>query len=58
MANNVPKYSSFENGSFTGRTKILLDFDYVNNENIRDVLEKALQIHNLNRVKIDYLWNY
>lgn len=58
MANNVPKYSSFENGSFTGRTKILLDFDYVNSENIRDVLEKALQIHNLNRVKIDYLWNY
>lgn len=58
MANNVPEYSSFENGSFTGRKKILLDFDYVNSENIRDVLEKALQIHNLNRVKIDYLWNY
>lgn len=58
MANNVPKYSSFENSSFTGRTKILLDFDYVNSDNIRDVLEKALQIHNLNRVKIDYLWNY
>lgn len=58
MANNVPKYSSFENGSFTGRTKILLDFDYVDSRNIRDVLEKALQIHNLNRVKIDYLWNY
>lgn len=58
MANNVPKYSSFENGSFTGRKKILLDFDYVNSENIRDVLEKALQIHNLNRVRIEYLWNY
>ena len=58
MANNVPKYSSFENGSFTGRKKILLDFDYVNSENIRDVLEKALQIHNLNRIRIEYLWNY
>ena len=58
MANNVPTYSSFENGSFTGRTKILLDFDYVDSRNIRDVLEKALQIHNLNRMKIDYLWNY
>lgn len=58
MANNVPKYSSFGNGSFTGRTKILLDFDYVNSENIRDVLEKALQIHNLNRSRIEYLWNY
>ena len=58
MANNVPKYSSFENGSFTGRKKILLDFDYVDSENIRDVLEKALQIHNLNRIRIEYLWNY
>lgn len=58
MANNVPRYSSFENGSFTGRKKILLDFDYVDSENIRDVLEKALQIHNLNRVRIQYLWNY
>ena len=58
MANNVPKYSSFENGSFIGRKKILLDFDYVDSENIRDVLEKALQIHNLNRIRIEYLWNY
>jgi SPP1 family phage portal protein len=58
MANNVPRYSSFENGSFTGRKKILLDFDYVDSENIRDVLEKALQIHNLNRIRIEYLWNY
>lgn len=58
MANNVPDFTSFDNGSFTGRKKILLDFDFVDRGNIREVLEKALQIHNYNRYKIEYLWNY
>lgn len=59
MANNVPNRPlSFDNGSFTGRIQILLDYEYVNAENIRDVLEKALQIHDKNRLKINYLWKY
>ena len=58
MANTVPKYSSFDNANFTGREKVLLDFEYVDANNIGEVIEKALNIHNKNRVQIQYLWDY
>jgi len=44
-------------GSF-GRKVILSNAKAINADNILEVLEKAMPIHNQNRREIDYLWHY
>lgn len=43
---------------FTGRTMITSPVDAVTADNVIDVVEAALRIHEKNRSDIDYLWNY
>lgn len=43
---------------YNGRKKILLDYDAVTPANVRDVLEKAMEIHRRNRDEILYLYDY
>lgn len=41
-----------------GRKKILLPYEEVTEQNILEVLEKALDIHRSNAAQITYLWDY
>lgn len=41
-----------------GRKKIILDYDYVDGNNIAEVLDKALVHHNLNKSDCNYLIKY
>lgn len=41
-----------------GRTKIYTDVENITRDNVIDVLQKALTVHNQNSSEIDYLWNY
>ena len=41
-----------------GRKRILLDYDKVTPENVREVLQKALNIHGSNKHDCEYLINY
>ena len=60
MANNpgTTSYSMSDGHVFAGRRKILLDYKYVDETNIMQVLEEALIIHEKNRWEINYLWDY
>lgn len=42
----------------SGRRVIKTSVNEITNENVVDVLNKALAVHNLNRSEIDYLWKY
>jgi SPP1 family phage portal protein len=44
--------------SYTGRSKIYCDEKEITAENVGAVLSSALQFHNTNSVKINYLYNY
>ena len=44
--------------TFTGRTVIYTDVTEITSENIGEVLEAAMQIHELNASDIDYLYSY
>lgn len=44
--------------TFFGRRVILSDATEITDVNVLDVLGKALLQHNMNRVEIQYLWNY
>ena len=41
-----------------GRTQIYTDVAMITAENVVDVLEKALKVHNQNKSDIEYLWDY
>ena len=59
MANNPAENKGrCDYSSFTGRKKILLDYETVTRDNINQILEEALPIHEGNRSKINYLWKY
>ena len=42
----------------SGRRVIKTDVTEINENNVTDVLRKALGVHELNRSEIDYLWRY
>lgn len=42
----------------SGRRVIKTDATEINENNVTDVLRKALSVHELNRSEIDYLWRY
>lgn len=42
----------------SGRRKIKTSATNINHDNLIEVLDKALSIHELNRSEVDYLWNY
>ncbi len=44
--------------TYTGRTVILDDADYINADNVVSVLSEALFTHEKNRLEIDYLYKY
>lgn len=60
MANNPANQNAHtcDYSSFTGRKKILLDYERVTAENISQVVEEAMNIHSINRRHIKYLWDY
>ena len=41
-----------------GRRVITTDVDEITAENVVDVLREAMDVHELNRSEIDYLWKY
>lgn len=41
-----------------GRTQIYTDVDVITAENVVEVLENALKVHNKNKSEIEYLWDY
>lgn len=41
-----------------GRRRIFSDYESVNKDNVMDVLNDTLLIHNINASEIQYLWNY
>ena len=41
-----------------GRTQIYTDVATITDENVADVLENALKVHNQNQSEIEYLWDY
>lgn len=41
-----------------GRTQIYTDVATITADNVADVLEKALKVHNANKTDIEYLWDY
>lgn len=41
-----------------GRTKILLDYDFIDASNIEEALGKVLNVHLKNAAEIEYLWRY
>jgi len=41
-----------------GRTKIYTDVEVITEENVVDVLTKAVTVHSQNQNEIDYLWSY
>lgn len=41
-----------------GRREIVTDVDVITAENLLDELVKALNVHEQNRIEIQYLWNY
>lgn len=43
---------------FHGRTKIMTSVNEITEDNVREVLEKALSVHSVNASQIQYLWNY
>ena len=56
--NNPANDSALLQRTFTGRRKILLDYETVDVSNIFEVLQKAINIHEKNRDEIDYLYKY
>ena len=42
----------------SGRRVIKTSVASITEENVGEVLQKALSVHNLNRSEIDYLWKY
>ena len=44
--------------SLHGRQEIFSDEEQVTEDNIVDIIQKAMLIHEGNRVQEDYLWNY
>ena len=47
-----------ETRTMFGRKMITTDADFVDNNNIVEELEKAMNKHMFNREEIEYLWNY
>lgn len=43
---------------FYGRSMVLTDAEVITKENVVDVLERALPVHDKNAREITYLWNY
>lgn len=43
---------------FFGRSPVLTDAEEITRENVVDVLDRALMLHNKNQGEITYLWNY
>ena len=43
---------------YFGRRKIFTDVDTITAENVVSVLQKALTVHNQNKVEIEYLYEY
>lgn len=43
---------------YYGRRKIFTDVDTITKENVVEVLQKALFVHNQNKTEIDYLYRY
>lgn len=56
--NGVVYPSTPSSSNLHGRRKIVLDAQTITDENVIDVLVKALNIHNENRGEIEYLYNY
>lgn len=52
-----PKYLS-QTRFMSGRCIIKTSVTEITDENVVDVLRKALATHDLNRSEIDYLWKY
>lgn len=50
--------SNTEGRQLFGRAKIYTDVDNITAENVVDVLNKAVEVHNKNRGEIQYLWDY
>lgn len=44
--------------SFNGRRQIFSDYDYVDENNVLDIVEKAFGVHSGNRSEIQYLYDY
>lgn len=44
--------------TFFGRRKIFTDVDKITRDNVCDVLEKALTVHQTNNIEIEYLFKY
>lgn len=58
-ANSIPLIDTFYNRKISyGRKKIILDYDEVNRNNIKDVVEKALIFHKRNQHDCEYLIKY
>ena len=57
MNNSTTSTSSSTSINY-GRQRIILDYDEVTSENILEVLEKALEIHEQNKSDCEYLINY
>ena len=56
--NNSTTSTSSSTSINYGRQRIILDYDEVTSENILEVLEKALEIHEQNKSDCEYLINY
>lgn len=54
---NIKPFSKVCRNSY-GRKMITTNYETVTSENVLDILEKSLPIHNQNRREIDYLYNY
>lgn len=58
-ANHIPTLDTFYNRKINyGRRKIILDYDEVNRNNIKEVIEKALVWHKRNQHDCEYLIKY
>lgn len=57
MNNSTTSTSSSTSINY-GRQRIILDYDEVTSENILEVLEKALELHESNKSDCEYLINY
>lgn len=55
--NNSTNSSSFEDLHY-GRQRIILDYEEVTKQNIIEILEKAIEIHNNNKEDCNYLIDY
>jgi len=58
MGNTTEEKAVSQTREMHGRRMIKTSVSQITDENVVEVLLKALSIHSLNRSEIDYLWNY